>query len=146
MVEKKDIENFGEVFPLIKTAVGWSAKEFGDRIGVSRQTINNYENGKKIDKTNYIAMRYVLEAEIAENKENTKMLPVVLDAFVDRRDQYTDADREEIKQKVEMMNKVSKSVSKKDASKIWDAVIVSGISAIALAAISTIVAAFWRKK
>ena len=50
---------------LIRRAVGWTAEEFGEKIGVTRQTINNIESGRnKLTKTQYIAMRSVLDAEM----------------------------------------------------------------------------------
>ena len=119
MISEKEIQDFGKAFPLIRTATGWSAEEFGEHIGVKRQSINNYENQKPITKTHYIAMRYVLDTEIEERPEETKLLQVVLDAYVDRRDEYTDEDREEIAKKVRMVSTLqSKRVSKNDLSNI----------------------------
>ncbi len=47
---------------LIRRTVGWTAGEFGEKIGVTRQTINNIEAGRnKLTKTQYIAMRSVLD-------------------------------------------------------------------------------------
>ena len=52
---------------LIRRTVGWTAEEFGEKIGVTRQTINNIESGRnKLTKTQYIAMRSVLDAEMAQ--------------------------------------------------------------------------------
>ena len=33
---------------LIRRTVGWTAEEFGEKIGVTRQTINNIESGKSM--------------------------------------------------------------------------------------------------
>lgn len=38
-----EIERLQEHLLLIRRAVGWTAEEFGERIGVTRQTINNLE-------------------------------------------------------------------------------------------------------
>ena len=38
-----EIERMQKYLQLIRRAVGWSAEEFGERIGVTRQTINNIE-------------------------------------------------------------------------------------------------------
>ena len=53
---------------LIRNAGGWTAEAFGDMIGVTKQTISNLEN-KKTDmtKTQYIAIRAVLDYEMEEN-------------------------------------------------------------------------------
>jgi transcriptional regulator with XRE-family HTH domain len=65
---------------LIRRAVGWTAEEFGERIGVTRQTINNIESGRnKLTKTQYIAMRSVLDAEMIQFPDETDMLKVLLD-------------------------------------------------------------------
>ena len=64
--EMNEIERLQKYLLLVRRTVGWSAEEFGERIGVTRQTINNIEAGRnKLTKTQYIAMRSVLDAEIA---------------------------------------------------------------------------------
>ena len=69
---------------LIRRAVGWTAVEFGEKIGVTRQTINNIESGRnKLTKTQYIAMRSVLDAEIIKSPEETEMLSILLDMLID---------------------------------------------------------------
>ena len=48
----KEIARMQENLLLIRRAVGWTASEFGDKIGVTRQTINNIESGRnKLTKT-----------------------------------------------------------------------------------------------
>ncbi len=50
------------------------------------QTINNIESGRnKLTKTQYIAMRSVIDAEMAQNPGDTEMLKVLLDMLVDHR-------------------------------------------------------------
>lgn len=149
MVQDKEIYLFQEEFPLIKQATGWSINEFADRVGVSRQTINNYASGKyKISKLHYKAMRYEFDDVIRNNEQESEMLKVVLDAFVDRPEEYTDKDRDEIRNKVNMMSPALsvQTVSKKDVSDTWKAITISVLSATAVAAIASIVAGFWRKK
>lgn len=80
---------------LIRRTVGWSAEELGDRIGVTRQTINNIENGRnKLTKTQYIALRSILDAEIIQSPEDTEMLRVLLEMFVDHPEAYEKEDRQ----------------------------------------------------
>ena len=63
---------------LIRKAGGWSAEEFGDMIGVTKQTISNLENKKTpMSKTQYIAIRAVLDYEIAERKNDTALTSAV---------------------------------------------------------------------
>ena len=66
---------FQKEFPLIKQATGWSINEFADRVGVSRQTINNYASGKyKISKLHYKAMRYEFDDVIRNTEQESEML------------------------------------------------------------------------
>lgn len=62
----------------IRKAGGWSAEEFGEMIGVTKQTISNLENKKTtMSKTQYIAIRAVLDYEIAEQPENAVLRSTV---------------------------------------------------------------------
>ena len=65
------INRFQNILPLVRGSLGWSAEELGDRIGVTRQTINNIERKKTpLSKTQYIAMRSVIDAEVAGRDSN----------------------------------------------------------------------------
>ena len=47
-----EIERLQDNLLLIRRAAGWTAEEFGEKIGVTRQTINNLEAKRnKINKT-----------------------------------------------------------------------------------------------
>ena len=82
---------------LIRRTVGWTAEEFGEKIGVTRQTINNIESGRnKLTKTQYIAMRSVLDAEMAQAPEDTEMLKILLDVLVDHPENYSSENRDEL--------------------------------------------------
>lgn len=62
----------------IRKAGGWTAEEFGDMIGVTKQTVSNLENKKTLmSKTQYIAIRAVLDYEIAERKDDTELIAAV---------------------------------------------------------------------
>lgn len=66
-----EVERLQDNLALIRKAGGWSAEEFGDMIGVTKQTISNLENKKTpLSKTQYIAIRAVLDYEIAERAEH----------------------------------------------------------------------------
>ena len=89
---------------LIRRTVGWTAEEFGEKIGVTRQTINNIESGRnKLTKTQYIAMRSVLDAEMARAPKETVMLRVLLDVFVDHPEKYSSKSKAELMSKANMM-------------------------------------------
>lgn len=89
---------------LIRRSVGWTAEELGEKIGVSRQTINNLEaNRNKLSKTQYIAIRAVLDAEMEQSPEDTKMLALILDVFVDHPEKYEESKRKELLDKANMI-------------------------------------------
>lgn len=63
---------------LIRKAGGWSAEEFGDMIGVTKQTISNLENKKTtMSKIQYIAIRAVLDYEVAERPDDKVFVSTV---------------------------------------------------------------------
>lgn len=123
-----EIKRLQKVLLLVRRSVGWTAEEFGQRIGVTRQTINNLESGRNnLTKTQYIAMRSVLDAEIAKFPDETEMLRFILDAFVDRPENYAKEDREQILSKANLLAPaiLAGASSRKDVSKEWMAVTAS---------------------
>ena len=128
----EEVKRLQKVLLLVRRAVGWTAEEFGERIGVTRQTINNLESGRNnLTKTQYIAMRSVLDAEIANFPDETEMLRFILDAFVDHPDQYSKENREEILSKANLLAPaiLAGASSRKDVSKEWMAA-TTGIGVI----------------
>lgn len=124
---------------LIRRTVGWTAEEFGDRIGVTRQTINNIEFGRnKLSKTQYIAMRSVLDAEMAQSPDDTAMLRLLLDVLIDHPEKYEEAERVDILSKANLMAPaiLAGSATRAAVSKEWIRSVgtVTGIAA-ALSAI-----------
>ncbi len=98
------IERMQKNLLLIRRTIGWTADEFGNRIGVTRQTINNLEAGRnKLSKTQYIAMRSILDAEMMQYPEETEMLKLILDVFVDNPDKYPDKEKEQLLLKANMI-------------------------------------------
>ncbi len=88
----EEILRFQQNMLLIRKALGWTAEEFGNYIGITRQTINNLEknnrNKCKLNKTQYIAMRCVLDAEITMHPEKTETLQMILNVLVDYPEKY----------------------------------------------------------
>lgn len=107
----EEIIRFQNNLLLIRRTVGWTAEEFGEKIGVTRQTINNLEknnqNKYKLNKTQYIAMRSVLDAEIARCPEETEVLRLILEMLVDHPDNYKE---EEIQTLLEKANMITPSI------------------------------------
>ena len=148
MVTDQEINRFEEVFPLIRRTVGWSAEEFGEKIGVSRQTINNLENKKyKLTKLLYSAMRYALEAEIQGHPDETEMLKVILDVFVDNPDKYSKETKDKIYKAANLLSPAikAKQTNRKEVSSEWKTVLIS-LGVITATAISAILIGAWRKK
>ncbi|WP_049179797.1 helix-turn-helix transcriptional regulator [Clostridium paraputrificum] len=79
----------------IRKIAGWTAQDLGDRIGVTKQTISNLENGKsKLTQTQYIAIRAVLDYEIQNNKENTVLPQVIAILLNDENEDEFDEEKE----------------------------------------------------
>lgn len=84
----------------IRKISGWTAEQLGEKIGVTKQTISNLENGKTpMTLTQYIAIRSIIDFEIQTNKENT-VLPQVVDILLNKDEEYTDEEREKISESV----------------------------------------------
>lgn len=70
--------------PIIRNLAGWTAEDLGNNIGVTRQTITNLEKSESLTmtKTQYIAIRSVLDYEIAHSKNTTLQdaISVLVDA------------------------------------------------------------------
>jgi transcriptional regulator with XRE-family HTH domain len=104
----------------IRKISGWTAEQLGEKIGVTKQTISNLENGKTpLTLTQYIAIRTVIDFEIQTNKENT-VLPQVVEILLNRDEEYNDEERKQISESV----------------KTIAATASGGIGGVALAAVS----------
>lgn len=75
---EKEINRLQDNLQTIRQIGGWTAAEFGEMIGVTKQTISNLENRRTaMTKTMYIAIRAVLDAEIETHPEKTALAQVV---------------------------------------------------------------------
>ena len=123
---------------LIRRTVGWTADQMGERIGVTRQTINNIESGRsRLTKTQYIALRSVLDAEMLQSpEEDTQMLRLLLDALVDHPENYSEEERERITEKANMLapSILAGATTRAKVSRQWlkDVGALAGLSAGAL--------------
>ena len=118
----EEITRMQEHLLLIRRTVGWTAEEFGEKIGVTRQTINNIESGRnKLTKTQYIAMRSVLDAEMAQSPDDTKMLRTLLEILIDHPEKYNQSDREKLLSNANMIAPaiLSGASTRKEVSKAW---------------------------
>jgi len=100
----------------IRKIAGWTADNLGEKIGVSKQTISNMENGKtQMTLTQYIAIRAVLDFEIVSNPENT-VLPQVIDILVDKGAELENEEYTEVKETVDTVAASASTV--KNAKKL----------------------------
>ena len=77
-----EIEKLTVNLPAIRKVAGWSSEELGELIGVTKQTVSNIETRKsKMSKTQYIAIRAVIDCEIAENPDN-ELLPNIVNLLL----------------------------------------------------------------
>lgn len=89
---------------LIRTCAGWTASDLGEKLKVSRQTISAFEKeGNQLSMMQYLAIRQVIEHEIADSKDSGGMLAMVFDALVDHPESYDNAERNEILSKAKLM-------------------------------------------
>lgn len=138
-----EIERLQSHLLLIRRATGWSAEELGERIGVTRQTINNLEAGRnKLNKAQYIALRAIFDAEMIDSPEDTEILRCLLEVFVDNPDKYSNEKKECLLAKANMLTPaiLAGATSRKEVSKeLMSAAIAMGMIAIA-SPIGTIIA------
>ncbi|NCU27489.1 XRE family transcriptional regulator, partial [Candidatus Nomurabacteria bacterium] len=113
---------------LIRRALGWSATLLGEKLGVSRQTINNIESGRtRLSKTEYLLLRRVLDDEMNQSSEETKMVKTILLVVVDHPEICSEKERQEILSKAEVMAPaiITKPSERKSVSKTWSAVLLA---------------------
>ena len=91
-------ERLRSILLYIRRILGWSAVMLGDKLGVSRQSINKIESGKSgLSKTEYLLLRRVLDDEIAAVGEEKTMLPIILEVLVDHPERYQEMNQRSIK-------------------------------------------------
>ena len=105
---------------LIRRSLGWSAADLGERVGVTRQTINNLESKSsgnyKMTKPLYLAIRSVLKEEIEKDPQRTTGLQAILEMMVDNPGDYKEESKEAVRAGSEAMAAVMEkpSVPEKD--------------------------------
>lgn len=141
LISMEKIKRMQDNLLLIRRIVGWSAEEFGEKIGVTRQTINSIESGRyKLTKTQYLAIRYVLNEEIIRNVEETRMLSDIIKIFIDDPDNYTENQRKELKSKANLIapSVLAKTATKKELSNEWISLIAATGIAVGTTVASTL--------
>lgn len=95
--DRKMVSCLQKNLSLIRKIAGWTTEKLGNRIGVTKQTISNLENGKTVmTLTQYIAIRTVLDYEIESNPENVALAQVV-EILLNQADSMSEKEENEIK-------------------------------------------------
>ena len=137
-----EISRLQRHLPLIRSCAGWTAAALGDKLGVKRQTISTIEQGEakyKMTRMQYLALRKVLDDEIAASRDETQMLAAVLDSLVDHPENYTSEERTEILANANLLAPaiVKTPSNRKNASAKWVA-LLAGSGVIVSAALIAI--------
>lgn len=118
--------------PVIRSCLGWTADDLAKRIGVARTTISAFEkvgkDGGTLDLMPYLAIRKVLDDEIAKYPDETEVLAAVLGSLVDQLESPSIEEKLEICKKVALMAKDIRKApeQRKATSKAWSAYLVAG--------------------
>ena len=89
--KQKQIQCLQNNLSSIRRICGWTAEELRERIGVTKQTISNLENNRTpMTLTQYIAIRSIIDYEVAINQENI-ILPRIVFLLLDNYEQMDDA-------------------------------------------------------
>lgn len=120
--------------PLFRTCAGWTAKDLAEILEVSRQTISAWENysdtgkkGVKLSAGYYLAIRKLLDDEIAKDTEDDRalkkqhILGTLLEILVDHPDRYTSEDINAALGEAQLMapSIMKQPEKRKSVSKIW---------------------------
>ena len=140
---EKQIEYLQENLSSIRKIAGWTAEDLGKKIGVTKQTISNLETFKsKMNLTQYIAIRTVLDFEIENNKNNV-VLSQVVTILVDNGDDLREENYKELRDVVETTaasattGKKGVALNKTFTSLLNNHEIISGLVTLGIAIIST---------
>ena len=84
---------------LLRNCAGWTASDFGRRLGVTRQTVGSFEkNGNRLSVMQYLAIHKVFDDEIDSLADPEDcMLKILMDSLVDHPERYPDTVRDEIR-------------------------------------------------
>lgn len=122
-------ERLRSILLYIRRILGWSAVMLGDKLGVSRQSINKIESGKSgLSKTEYLLLRRVLDDEITAVGEEKTMLPIILEVLVDHPERYQAEEREEVFAKMKLVAPavIAEPEERKTVSSAWKGILLAG--------------------
>lgn len=72
------LERLQDNLPAIRKIAGWRAVDLGNLLGITKQSVSNLETRKStITLTQYIAIRHMIDFQIASHAENTALSRIV---------------------------------------------------------------------
>lgn len=87
MTREEKLKKFQKILKTIRFIIGMNCEEFGRMLGVTKQTISNYELERtKISKLFYIAARGVID------QINDPMINDLLEVTIDHPEKYDDSE------------------------------------------------------
>lgn len=102
------IERMQKNLSTIRKAAGLTSDALGEEIGVSRQTIGNIENGRsKLTKTQYLAIRAVLNYIAADNQELAQVVRALVDEPGEGEEPLGDGEVKTTKSTMDDMSKIT---------------------------------------
>lgn len=122
-------ERLRAILLYVRRITGWSAATLGEKLGVSRQSINKIESGKSgLSKTEYLLLRRVLDDEIKESGKDQSMLPVILEVLVDHPENYPKKERDELIAKMKLVapTVITEPEERKNVTSAWKAILLTG--------------------
>ncbi len=122
-------ERLRDILLYIRRILGWSAVKLGEKLGVSRQSINKIESGKSsLSKTEYLLLRRVLDDEIAATDNEHAMLSVVLEVLVDHPEKYQQEERDEVFAKMKLVAPavIAEPEERENVSTSWKSILLAG--------------------
>ena len=125
---EKEINRLQNNLQAIRKVAGWTTQELGDMVGVTKQTISNIENKRTtLTKTQYIALRTVIDYEIASRGDDTTLAQVVQVLLMPEEDEGSDVEG----------NNGQEKGCKKDGAKVNAATAATAVTAVTLGTIHT---------
>lgn len=128
-ITNQKIFRLQKYLPIIRNLAGWTAEDLGERIGVTRQTITNIERSETLSmtKTQYIAIRAVLDYEIEQSKNSVlaDSISVLIDA-----DDLSELQANQVKESVDR-------IASMKSRRVNDKLVMEGMAA-AIAALGVI--------
>ena len=78
------LERLQDNLPAIRKIAGWRAVDLGNLLGITKQSVSNLETHKStITLVQYIAIRHMIDFQVAAHPENTalaRIVPLLLDS------------------------------------------------------------------